>query len=67
MDANFARAKGFRRVIDRKLMDGEFPILLQLMGKSSAFGPYLSLAEVRTLFIERQLPERIRARLDEAK
>ena len=66
MDANFARAKGFRRVIDRKLMDGEFPILLQLMGKSSASGPYLSLAEVRTLFAERQLPERVRARLDEA-
>src|SRR5262249_36406059 len=28
MDANFARAKGRRRMIDRRLMDGEFPILL---------------------------------------
>jgi hypothetical protein len=28
MDANFARAEGRRRKIDRRPMDGEFPILL---------------------------------------
>src|SRR5579883_1490892 len=27
MDANFARAKGHRRAIDRKLMNGEWPVL----------------------------------------
>ena len=63
MDANFARAAGKRRKIDRKLMDGEWPILLEILGKPSAQGLYLSVAEVRTLFVELELPERIEARL----
>src|SRR5581483_8182712 len=33
MDANFERAKGHRRSIDRKLMNGEWPVLLKIMGK----------------------------------
>ena len=33
MDANFERAKGTRRWIDRQLMDGEWPVLLNIMGK----------------------------------
>jgi len=63
MDANFARAKGSRRPIDRLLMNGEWPVLLDIMGKSEGEARYLSVAEVRTLFVERRLPERIVARL----
>ena len=63
MDANFDRAKGARRPIDRQLMKGEWPILLRIMGKGEGERRYLSVAEVRTLFVERKLPERINERL----
>ncbi len=63
MDANFDRAKGARRPIDRQLMKGEWPILLRIMGKGESERRYLSVAEVRTLFVERKLPERINERL----
>ena len=63
MDANFERAAGRRRRIDRRLMDGEWPILLQVMGKPGRDGRYLSVAEVRQLFAERRLPERMTRRL----
>src|SRR3954452_16194017 len=63
MDANFERAKGSRRKIDRKLMDGEFPVLLRVMGKGEGDQRYLSVAEVRTLFVERRLPDRVAGRL----
>jgi len=59
MDANFKRAEGRRRQIDRRLMDGEWPILLRVMGKQGKTGRYLSVAEVRELFEERRLPERM--------
>jgi hypothetical protein len=63
MDANFARAAGARRLVDRALMDGEWPVLLLVMGKPSADGPYLSLPELRTLFVQRRMPQRVMARL----
>jgi hypothetical protein len=63
MDANFARAAGERRRIDRRLMEGEWPILLRVMGKTSADGRYLSLTELRALFVGRCLPARITQRL----
>jgi hypothetical protein len=63
MDDNFKRAEGSRRPIDRKLMDGEWPVLLKIMGKGEDEQRYLSVAEVRTLFVERRLPARIVARL----
>src|SRR4029453_12455323 len=63
MNANFERARGHRRAIDRKLMEGEWPVLLDIMGKGEGETRYLSVAEVRTLFTERRLPERINARL----
>jgi hypothetical protein len=63
MDANFERAKGHRRWFDRRLMNGEWPVLLDIMGKGQGADRYLSVAEVRTLFVERQLPGRITARL----
>lgn len=59
MDANFARAESFRRSVDRKLMDGEWPILLQVLGKRGDPGRYLSLAELRDLFADRKLPPRL--------
>jgi hypothetical protein len=62
MDANFARAVGKRRRIDRALMQGEWPILLRVMGKRSAGGRYLSVAELRMLFVERCLQPRITRR-----
>jgi hypothetical protein len=63
MNANFERGKKERRAIDRKLMNGEWPVLLDIIGKGEGEGRYLSVAEVRTLFTERRLPERIDARL----
>jgi hypothetical protein len=63
MDANFARAVGARRMVDRALMDGEWPVLLLVMGKPSTDGPYLSVPELRTLFVKHRLPQRVIARL----
>jgi hypothetical protein len=63
MEANFDRAKGNRRWIDRQLMKGEWPVLLRIMGKSEGEQRYLSVAEVRTLFVDRRLPDRINERL----
>ena len=60
MDANFQRAEGKRRRIDRALMNGEWPVLLRVMGKKGTSGRYLSLADVETLVVERRLPERMR-------
>ena len=59
MNANFERAKGHRRAIDRLLMNGEWPVLLNIMGKGEGDDRYLSVAEVRTLFVERKFPARI--------
>ncbi len=59
MDANFERAAGRRRRIDRSLMIGEWPVLLKVMGKDGPDGRYLSLADVEALFTKRQLPLRM--------
>lgn len=66
MDANFARAEGTRGPIDRALMNAEWPALLKVMGKGTAAERYLSVAEVRTLFVELRLPPRIMERLEPA-
>ncbi|MBI5068550.1 MAG: hypothetical protein HZB56_09940 [Deltaproteobacteria bacterium] len=63
MDANFARAAGRRRIVDRKLMDGEWPVLLQVLGRDGAEGRYLPVADVGRLFAERKLPRRMLDRL----
>ena len=44
-------------------MNGEWPVLLDIMGKGEGEQRYLSVAEVRTLFVERRLPDRIVGRL----
>ena len=63
MDANFARAAGCRRTIDRTLMIGEWPVLLRVMGKEGPGGRYLGLQDVIDLFKKRSLPERMNKRL----
>ncbi|WOH49920.1 hypothetical protein [Bradyrhizobium sp. sBnM-33] len=45
------------------LMKGEWPVLLKILGKGEGEARYLSVAEVRILFVQRRLPERITARL----
>lgn len=63
MDANFARAAGRRRLIDRTLMLGEWPVLLKVMGKDGPGGRYLGLQDVMDLFKHRHFPERMNKRL----
>lgn len=63
MDENFARPSAHRRWFDRLLMNGEWPALLETMGKTHLSNPYLSLSEVKDLFVDRRLPERVVARL----
>ena len=67
MDANLTRAGSRARGVDRKLMDAEFPVLLNMIGKDGTTGRYLSLVEVRALITEHRLPVRVTARLDRAK
>ena len=59
MDANFERAGDRRRLIDRQLMNGEWPTLLEVMGKAGQDGRYLSLREIKSLFTNRKLPSRM--------
>ncbi len=63
MDVNFERAAGRRRTIDRALMNGEWPVLLKVMGKEGRDGRYLSLQDVIDLFRKCSLPERMKKRL----
>jgi hypothetical protein len=62
MEANLGRAQNPRR-IDRRLMNGEWPFLLRVIGKKGQGGRYLSMADVRALVVERRLPERMRSQL----
>ena len=66
MKANFDRANN-RRWYDPMLMQGEWPVLLNILGKGEGDARYLSVAEVSTLFNERRLPARIVERLASAK
>jgi hypothetical protein len=65
MDANFERAAGRRRRIDRALMNGEWPVLLKVLGKQGGDGTagpgtrYLAVADIRRLFVDRRLPARM--------
>lgn len=62
MDENFARPSDRRR-FDRLLMNGEWPPLLRVMGKTHLSEPYLNLSEVKDLFVNRRLPQRVTKRL----
>jgi hypothetical protein len=63
MAANLKRDGDAARWYYPILMKGEWPVLLKILGKGEGEARYLSVAEVRTLFTERRLPERITARL----
>lgn len=60
LNANFARAKGQRRFFDRKLMEGEWPILLEVMGREGPDGRYLSVRDVEKFLFEHQFPEHMK-------
>jgi hypothetical protein len=63
MAANMERAGAAARWYYPMLMKGEWPVLLKIMGKGEGSERYLSVAEVKTLFVEKRFPERIVARL----
>jgi len=63
MKANLKRDGDAARWYYPMLMKGEWPVLLKILGKGEGEERYLSVAEVRTLFVERRLPERITRRL----
>ena len=63
MAANLKRVGDQARWYYPMLMKGEWPVLLNIMGKGEGDERYLSVAEVRTLFVERRFPDRIVARL----
>ncbi|WP_426440576.1 hypothetical protein [Bradyrhizobium genosp. P] len=71
MAANFQRAKGehswtyaILHFYYPLLMLGEWPVLLDFMGKGEGKDRYLSVAEVKVLFVERRFPDRIVALLN---
>jgi hypothetical protein len=45
------------------MMQGEWPVLLEMLGKGEGGARYLSVADVRTLFVDRRFPKRITDRL----
>jgi hypothetical protein len=63
MKANLKRDGAAARWYYPMLMKGEWPVLLKILGKGEGEERYLSVAEVRTLFVEKRLPERITKRL----
>src|SRR5437879_5827723 len=63
MKANIKRDGAAAHWYYPMLMKGEWPVLLKILGKGEGEERYLSVAEVRTLFVERRLPDRITARL----
>ena len=63
MAANLKRAGNQAKWSYPFMMKGEWPVLLDILGKGRGEARYLSVAEVRTLFVDRKLPDRISARL----
>ena len=63
MRENRKRAGDASRWYYPLLMKFEWPVLLKIMGKETGEDRYLSVAEVRTLFDERQFPDRINRRI----
>lgn len=69
LDSNAERAKDQKRLFDRMLMNGEFPVLLKVLGKQSqpqngVSERYLAVSDVERLFKDRQFPERIAKRIN---
>jgi hypothetical protein len=64
MAANLKRAGDAAKFYYPLLMKGEWPVLFNIMGKGEGEARYLSVAEVRTLFVEKRFPDRIVALLN---
>ena len=64
MAANLKRAGSEVKFLYPVMMQGEWPVLLKIFGKGEGAERYLSVAEVRTLFVELRFPDRIVARLN---
>ena len=69
LDANAKRAKNYKRPFDRMIMNGEFPVLLHVLGKQSQSQNgkserYLAVRDVERLFKDRKFPARIAKRLN---
>ena len=58
MAANLERAGDAAHWYYPMLMKGEWPVLLDIFGKGEGEERYLSVDEVRTLFVERSRPDR---------
>lgn len=63
MADNLKRAGDAARWTYPIMMRGEWPVLLDMLGKGEGEARYLSVADVRTLFVDRRLPKRITDRL----
>jgi hypothetical protein len=63
MAENLKRAGDKARWSYPIMMQGEWPVLLDILGKGEGEARYLSVADVRTLFVDRRLPKRITDRL----
>lgn len=63
MADNLKRAGSEARWTYPIMMKGEWPVLLDILGKGEGDARYLSVADVRTLFVDRRLPKRITDRL----
>jgi hypothetical protein len=59
MNANLKRAGNKRRLVDRALMNGEWPVLLKVMGRDGQDGRYLVFDDLEALLVERRLPDRM--------
>ena len=63
MAENLKRAGDKARWTYPIMMQGEWPVLLEILGKGEGDARYLSVADVRTLFVDRRFPKRITDRL----
>lgn len=63
MADNLKRAGDAARWTYPIMMKGEWPVLLDILGKGEGEARYLSVAEVRTLFVDCKFPSRITDRL----
>lgn len=69
LNANAERAKDQKRAVDRMIMNGEFPVLLKVLGKQTqakngVSERYLAVSDVERLFRDRQFPDRIAKRIN---
>jgi len=59
MKANLDRADKPNRFIHRKMMEGEWPVLLKVMGQDGPDGRYLSTEDIHRLIVHKKFPNRM--------